>query len=406
MKDIVMRRTIGIGALALSLAGGGVSACVRREQPPTAVTAHESIAVMVAPVVSADIAERLDTGGVVAAQESATVASRIVATIVAVQVRAGDRVRTGDVLVTLDAKDAVERTGEARAGSIAAERSLARARADKDAAEAEHRLAAAWQKRIARLHAGNSATDQERDEAEARLAAAAARLAGAQGAIDEADARLASARAAVGVATATESFTTLRAPFDGRVTERLTDPGNLAAPGVPLLRIDADGARQIVVRMDEARIPYARVGDRVSVVIDAADEDASAGIRVDGVVAEVAREIGVDQRTFTVKVTVPSSLAARSGSFARVLFRGTSHRALTVPLDAVQQQGQVSSVFVVQNGVARLRLVHTGTVSRDGVEVLAGVDAGESVVVSPVRQLVDGDKVTTSRWTGRTERTP
>jgi RND family efflux transporter MFP subunit len=406
MKDTVMRQTMWIGVIALSLAGGGPSACARREQLPTAITAREPIAVVVTAVVAADIAERLDTGGVVAARESATVSSRIVATIGAVQVRAGDRVRKGDVLVTLDARDAVERTGEARAGSITAERALARARAEKEAAEAEHRLAAAWEKRITQLHAGNSATDQERDEAEARLAAAAAHLAGAQGAIEEADAHLAAARAAVGVASATESLTTLRAPFDGRVTERLTDPGNLAAPGVPLLRLDADGARQVVVRMDEARMPYAHVGDRVSVVIDAADEDASAGIRVDGVVAEVAREVGVDQRAFTVKVTVPPSLAARSGSFARVVFRGASHRALTVPVDAVQRQGQISSVFVVQNGVARLRLVHAGTLSPDGVEVLAGLDAGESIVVSPVRQLVDGDKVTTSLWTGRVERTP
>ena len=105
----------------------------------------------------------------------------------------------------------------------------------------------AWQARIETLHARNSATDQERDEAQARLSAAAARLAGTQAGIEGADAHLASARAAVAVATATEAFTTVRAPFDGLVTERLIDPGNLAAPGTPLIRLSGSGGMAGVV---------------------------------------------------------------------------------------------------------------------------------------------------------------
>jgi RND family efflux transporter MFP subunit len=356
-------------------------------------------------VVAIDTTERLEAGGVVAARESASISSRIVATIAEVRVKAGDRVRAGDVLVTLDARDVTEHTGQARAGAVAAEKALAQARTEQTAAEAEHRLATAWQKRIAALHARNSATDQERDEAEARLAAAAARLAAAQAGIEGADAHLASARAAVGVATATESFTTLRAPFAGLVTERLSDPGNLAAPGVPLLRIDADGARQAVVRVDEARVTYVHPGDHVRVLIDPADDDIGDDSGTEGVVAEVARAIGADQRAFTVKITIPSTVTARSGSFARVVFRGAPRRALLVPASAIQRHGQVSSVYVVQAGVARLRVIQAGAASPDGVEVLAGLDAGESIVTSP-RALVDGASVTIGALPARTRGTP
>ncbi|HEU4994122.1 MAG TPA: biotin/lipoyl-binding protein, partial [Gemmatimonadaceae bacterium] len=217
-----------IGVIALSLAVGGLSACGGGERVSD-VKAREPIAVTVVPVVASDSAERLEAGGVVAAQESASVSSRLLATIVSVRVKAGERVRAGDVLVTLDARDATAHALQVRASAVAAEKGLTRARSEQSAAEAEHRLATAWQKRIAALHARNSATDQERDEADARLSAAAAQLAGAQAGVEGADAQLASARAAFGVATATESFTTLRAPFDGLVTERLTDPGNLAS---------------------------------------------------------------------------------------------------------------------------------------------------------------------------------
>jgi RND family efflux transporter MFP subunit len=380
------------GIIALSLAVSGASACGGGHDVP-AEPVREPIDVTVVPVTTVDTAERLEAGGVVAAQETAAVSSRIVATIASVRVKAGDRVRAGAVLVTLDARDVVEHTQQARASALAAEKSLAQARAEQSTAEAEHRLATAWHTRIVTLHARYSATDQERDEADARLAAAAARAAGAQAAIEVAEANLVSARSAVGAATALESYTAVRAPFDGLVTERLTDPGNLAAPGVALLRIDSDGARQVLVRVDEARAAYVRPGDKVDVEIDGVGESASRGSALEGVVAEVARAVGADQRAFTVKVSVPRTVTARSGTFARVVFRGPARRALFVPTHAIHRYGQVTSVYVVQDGVARLRLIQAGPSSAAGIEVLAGVDAGEPVVTSPIGGVADGARV-------------
>jgi RND family efflux transporter MFP subunit len=396
---MAMNRLLRI--LALGVMAGSLSACGSADDRVQAKAA-EPVPVTVAPVASIETAERLEAGGVVAAPESASISSRIVATIGGIRVKPGDRVRSGDVLITLDARDVTEHTGQARAGALAAEKTLAQARTEQSAAEAEHRLASAYQKRIAMLHARNSATDQERDEAEARLSAATARLAGTQAGIEGADAYLVSARAAVGVATATESFSTVRAPFDGLVTERLTDPGNLAAPGIPLLRMESDGARQVVVRVDEARAAYVHAGDRVPVLIDAAVEQGAGDAGLDGVVTEVARAVGTDQRAFTVKVGLPSTVKARTGSFARVVFSGAPRRALLVPAHAIQRHGQVLSVFVVLDGVATLRLIRVGTSSSAGVEVVAGLDAGESIVVSPLTRLADGVRVTVANVPTRT----
>jgi hypothetical protein len=159
------------------------------------------------------------------------------------------------------------------------------------------------------------------------------------------------------------------------------------------LRIESDGARQVVVRVDEARAAYVHPGDRVDVEIDESGEVTGTEKPLQGVVAEVARAVGADQRAFTVKVTVPRTVTARSGTFARVIFRGAPRRALLVPASAIQRYGQVSSVYVVQEGVARLRMVQAGPSSGAGIEILAGLDLGESVVTAPIGRLADGTRV-------------
>jgi hypothetical protein len=157
--------------------------------------------------------------------------------------------------------------------------------------------------------------------------------------------------------------------------------------------------------VDEARAAWVHTGDRVTVFIDTAAEPAVDDKELEGVVAEVAPGVGADQRAFTVKVALPPAVTARTGSFARIVFRGAPRRALLVPAHAIQRHGQVSSVYVVQDGVAKLRLIRTGTSSPGGVEVLAGLDAGESIVVSPLTRLTDGARVTPGNVPTQTGRT-
>ena len=338
-------------------------------------------------------AEPIEAGGLVAAAETATVSSRVLAPVIAVAVQAGDRVRAGDVLVRLDARDLTARVQQAGATTRAAEEALTAARSVHAAAAADHTLAVASHGRISQLRERNAATAQELDEADARLAAATAQVAATRAHVEQATAQLAAVRAAANVADITESYALLRAPFDGEVTERLIDPGNLATPGQPLLRLDAGGRRRVDVRVDEARAALVRPGDRVAVLLEALP--AAAGVAVlDGTVIEVARAIAADQRAFTVKVALPAGMSPRTGTFARVRFDGARRSALVVPASAVRVHGQVTSVFVVSNGRAHNRLVQVGNTDTDGIEILAGLDAGESVVAAPPADLMDGRPIT------------
>ena len=378
------------GALALVTAVG-LTACggATPEDPERRPAAAIPVTTTRAAVV--DTAERLEAGGVVAAAVSADVSSRVIAPVMDVRVRAGDRVRAGQVLIVLDDRDLAALARQATAGTAAAEQALAAARAEQQAALADQTLAAAWQGRIAALHARNSATSQELDEANARLAGAAARVAAVRARIEQANASLLSARAAADAASTTQSFTVLRAPYDGLVTETRTEPGNLATPGVPLLRLDASGARRVEATLDESRAAYVSVGDAAEVLFDSAD---GAGTAVSGVVAEVARAASPDARAFTIKVTLPEGSRARSGTFARIRFSGPPRRALVLPASALRSQGQVVTAFVVKDDIARMRLLRTGPVTGDGVEILAGVDAGEVVITAAPPAVTDGARVT------------
>ena len=351
----------------------------------------QSVTVRVATAATVDRPERFEAGGVVAAAETAVVSSRVVAPVTVVAVRPGDRVRSGDVLVRLDAREMAARAQQASAATRAAEEALVAARSMETAAAAERTLATASHARIAQLRERNAATAQEFDESAARVAATTARAAAAQAGVEQAAAHVATLRAGGDVAAITESYTLIRAPFDGEVTERFTDPGNLASPGQPLLRIDAAGGRRVDVGVDEARAGYVRPGDRVAVLLaHGASEDAV----LTGTVLEVGRAIAADARAFTVKVALPSGTVPRTGTFARVRFDGAPRRALVVPASAVRRRGHLTSVFVVSQGLAHIRLVQTGALDGDTTEILSGLDAGESVIVDPPADLTDGRAVT------------
>ncbi len=379
----------GMKVVATLVLLGAAAACGGSRPDDPERSADAPLAVTTVTASLANVHENLEAGGVVSAGTSAVIASRVMAPVVEVRVNAGDRVKTGQVLVVLDDQALAAPSRQAAAGLTAAERALTAARAEHAAATAEHTLATAWHGRMSALHDRRAATAQERDDAEARLAGAAARVSGTQARIEQAVSQVAAARAASEAAATMHGFTTIRAPFDGLITETLTDPGNLAAPGTPLVRLESGGARQIEVQIDESRAAYARPGDRAAVLFES-------GEPVTGTVAEVERTIARGGRAFTVTVTLPEGSDVRSGTFARVRLAGAARRALRIPASAVRQQGQVSTVFTVADDVARLRLVQLGAEDGDLVEVLAGLEAGETVVAPPPAGLSDGRAVTTS----------
>lgn len=383
MKPIVIRHFIiiaGVTAvLTMSTAFAGCAA------PPAAAGAAETatpLAVATAQTALTDVASAIDAGGVIQARVTATIAPRILAPIREVRVSPGDFVRAGQTLIVLEGADLAAGARAARAAALAAEQGANAASAELQAADAALALARAFHGRIAGLQAKRSATAQELDDATAALRSAEARVAGASARALQAASTVESALAAGEQASTTYSFTTITAPFDGLITEKLVEEGNMASPGTPLLRLEDTRGFRLDVRVDESRIGSIRTGDSVPVLLGASTRS------IAGTVVEVSRAVDADARSFLVKVALPDEPGIRSGTFGKAQFRGTSRRALTVPASAIVRRGQLTSVFVVENGVARVRLV-----SVREAEVLAGLTDSEVVILSPPAGLTDGRRV-------------
>jgi multidrug efflux pump subunit AcrA (membrane-fusion protein) len=398
MKSIIVSRHVMVaGAVTALLISAAVTGCstpradaappldnarggLDRVERPAGATAP--IAVSVARVAMTDLATTIDSGGVVQARTTATITARILAPVREVRVSPGDRVRAGQTLIVLDGADLAAGARAARAAALASERGSEAAVAELRAAEAGLALARASHDRVAVLQTRRSATEQELDDAIASLRSAEARVAGASARVSQAASAVESARAASDQAAATAAFATIAAPLDGLVSAKMIEPGNMASPGMPLLRLEDTREFRLEVRVDESRIGQVRNGDSVPVFLGTGTTSFA------GKVVEVSRAVDADARAFLVKIALPDAPGLRSGEFGKARFTGPPRRALTVPPSAILRRGQLTSVFVVDQDVAVLRLVNV-----DESEVLAGLTESELVVLSPPPGVADGRRV-------------
>jgi RND family efflux transporter MFP subunit len=386
MTIMTARRHRLLSGGVIVVTGLVLAACSSRTES-TRADAGAPISVTVATVAMTDVGDTFEAGGVVQARTTATIMARILAPVREVRVSPGDHVRAGQALVVLDGTDLAARAQSARAAALAADQGVTAAASEQQAAEAALALARATHERIAGLQSRRSATAQELDDATGALRAAEARAAGAAARVQSAVSLVDSARAASESAAATALFALITAPFDGVVAEKMVEPGNMAAPGTPLVRLEDTRGFRLDVRLDESRIGQISPGAAIPVSLDSGTGGATT--MVNGTVAEIGRAVDTDARTFLVKITLPTITGLHSGAFGRAHFSAQTRPALTVPADALVHRGQLTSAFVVENGVARVRLV-----SASGTEVLAGLSDGDVVIVAPPPTVTDGRRVT------------
>jgi RND family efflux transporter MFP subunit len=372
----------GLAALVIT------AACQAPAERTRSEVDERAIALRLSQVAETGLSASIEAGGVVRARTTATVASRVLAPVTEVPVRAGDRVRQGQVLVVLDAREAAARAEAARATLRSAEDAVRAADAGIETAAADQKLAAATFTRISGLQARRSATTQELDQAVAALTAADARLAGARATASSAAAGRDAARAAAEAASVTTSYTSLVAPFGGTISARLVEPGSMATPGTPLLMLEDTSALHLEATLDEARASLATLGGLVDVQVGPQTTTWSQAR-----IIEIAR-LDPASHQFLVKAALPEGTSARTGAFGRLRIQGPARPALTVPATSLVQRGQLSFVFVPDAaGRARLRAISVGRRGADRIEVLAGLSAGESVVEAPPADLIDGRRV-------------
>lgn len=329
----------------------GASGCRRGAEPggsPGSGSGSEhAVAVSVISVAEQETTMFESVVGTVRSKTTAQIAARVGGRVTAVEVRPGQMVDRGDLLARLDDRE------------IAAK--LVQARAVLDQVQADRA-------RYAKLLADQAVTQAEFDAVEARFTIAAA-------AVTEAETQL--------------DHTRIVAPFDGVVTRRLVDPGDLANPGIPLIALEDPVALRFEADIPEVHFERVTMGATFSVVFGS---EPSVVTR-DGVVVEIAPDSNPVTRTFLVKLELPGATGLRPGQFGRVRIPIAMADVIRVPESAVRIRGQLELVFVVEQDSARLVLVRTGRRTGGEVEILAGVREGDRVVTDPPARLKDGQRV-------------
>jgi membrane fusion protein (multidrug efflux system) len=184
--------------------------------------------------------------------------------------------------------------------------------------------------------------------------------------------------------------TTFRAPFNGRVTTRMTQVGQHVRPGDELFQVTDFDPLIARIYLPEKDVLGLAEGREVRLRLNA-DES----VDFDGQIRQISPI--VDTSTGTVKITIEASAppsGVRPGSFVTVdIVRETRNGALLLPREAVVRELQKAHVFVADGGAAQKRVVRLGLEEGDQIEALSGVDAGDSVIVAGQGGLKDGTPV-------------
>jgi RND family efflux transporter MFP subunit len=311
------------------------------------------------------ILDRLEAVGTVEAAQTSQVASQIMGTIVRVNVREGDRVQSGQILVLLDDSQPRAAVEQATAAANAAKNEVL-------AADSEFTLAEATLKRYQQLYEKKSVSPQEFDEIRARCQSGEARR-------EMAQAGQAEARAALTQAQTSLTYTRIRAPFAGVITEKKADVGTLATPGMPIFTIEDTRHYRLEATVDESDIRLVRLGQPVPVTLDGLG---NSGLR--GRVAQIVPAADPASRSFVVKIELPHDARVRSGLFGRARFSRGQRSALLIPQSAIVERGQLHGVYTIDpNGIAGLRYITLGETIGQDVDVLSGLQEGERLIADP-----------------------
>ena len=289
-----------------------------------------------------------ETVGTLRAERRTSVSSKVLATIDAIKVSAGDRVSAGDVLVVLDSRDLASRRAQAEQNVISAE-------ANEKNSGAEHER---YRQLYEHEGTSKSVVDQKRTTHEVAVA------------------ELERAREALREAKVASSDATIKAPVSGVVVDRLAEPGDMAAPGRPLLDIYDPSALRLEAPVREMLAMQLSIGQALTVHVDSLD------LELTGQVDEIVPEAESGSRSFLVKVGLPKHERLYSGMFGRLLIPAGERQRVCMPRAAVDSVGQLDFVNVLRDGRIERRLVKLGAHSEGGnVEVLSGVSPGDVVVL-------------------------
>ncbi len=314
------------------------------------------VGVTVTAVHPSEVEEYFETSGAIRAKTISRIAGRTLGAVTSLRVKEGDRVHAGQVLLTVDDRDAVQKV-------IAAEKAL-------ESAQQNRSLADITYSRYRKLYDEKALSQQEIDQIET------------QKKITELDYER--SNALLNEARVNRAFTTIVSPVSGIVTEKKTERGSMAVPGVPLLTVEDVSSFILEAPLDERLTGKVKTGTPVEIFVDAINQE------LKGTITEIVPSIDPLSRTFISKIALTGP-SLRTGIFARVKIPTGRKSAIVLPDKAIVEKGELTGVYVVDpGGIINYRLVRIGSHYGNNVEILSGIKANDRVIIDNISRAVDG----------------
>lgn len=292
----------------------------------------------------------MEAVGTLLAQFSTEISPKIMSTVTDINVNAGDSVTQGDLLVVQDDRDVQARLDQARKALEAAEAAMKQADQDFN--------------RHKDLFETGVESRQIFEQYETNQTVAKARVEQAQASVKEAEVML--------------SYTKLFAPYDGRITDKMLNEGDMGLPGKPVLKMYNPQRLRLEANVPESLTPHIKTGQEMTVRVDALKLESV------GIVDEIVPSSDVVSRTFVARVSVPYEPGLYEGMFGRLVIPVGDREAMLVPAGAVYKVGQIEMVKVLkEDGAVHKRAVKTGKAMDGKVEILSGLKVGENLMARP-----------------------
>ena len=302
--------------------------------------------------------------GKIEAKNSANLSTRIMGYVTKVHVQVGQKVGAGQLLVSINNTDLQAKKAQVNSSILQATAGYNNAKKDYD--------------RFVNLFKQQSASQKELDDITARYEMAKAGLEGARQMRNEVIAQF--------------SYSNIKAPFSGVVTNTFVKEGDMANPGIPLVSVEGASKLQVMTMVSENDIVSIKKGMQVSVLVKSSNE------KLSGKVSEVSISATNTGGQYLVKVDLDKTdSTVLSGMFVNVQFpiankvTNSKSELLLVPESALVKQGQLTGIYTIGTGnVAILRWLRTGKNYGNQVEVLSGLSANEQYIVSADGKLYNG----------------